>query len=419
MMKKITLILFGLIQTLIYAQNQDLTALATGEYLGLKSILDNNKNLFGYFALYNLGKTENDKKKNKLEYIIFDKNLNSLSSGKFESDETAIEYYPYINSAKELVITPSYSAYDFVYDRSFYTPADFIINLNDYRIKKKDNLQYDGTNLIPTPIAKTNGEVKEDNRNLKKSSRYKLTSQIVNLNNNQSLIFEYKYERPFHKDISLKFFNEKYQKLWDYKFFDQDHKNNFVYFKIVNYDNDVLITKVIKYQKDASEYNFMVFDLKTGKVLSTVPFPYENNLYITLNSIEGAIDNQYNTNDRLTSLLRYSGSSLNFYNEGFVKLIYDKNTNQLSFNEVHLFNDVYSTHKDIEELKEPFDSKDLDIKSVSFLKNNDIIAVFQKINRRNNTVSDIITMNFDSTMKLKNLKVYPTQKNSTYLFHNI
>lgn len=415
-MKKLSLLLFGLLQTLLFSQTLDLAALATGKYLGLKSISDDNKNVFGYFALYDLGKTENNKKKNKLEYIIFDKNLNSLSTGNFESDETAIQYYPYINSEKELVITPSYNAYDFAYDASFYTPADFIINLNDYKIKKKDSFEYDGTNLTQASAYKTNGEIKDDNRNLKKTSGYKLTSQIVELNNNQTLIFEYKHERPFHKDISLKLFNEKYQKLWDYKFFNEDHKNNFIHFKIVNYDNDILITKVIKYQKDSPEYNFMVFDLKTGKVLSILPFPYGRNLYITLNSVDGAINNKYNTDDKLTSLLRYSGNPLNFYNEGFVKLIYDKNTNQLSFNEVHFYDDVYSNHKDIEELKEPFDSKDLDIKSVNFLKNNDIIIVFQKISRKNNTVSDIIMMNLDPMMKLKSLKVYPTQKNSTYLF---
>ncbi len=408
--------MFGLIQTFVFSQTQDLATLATGKYLGLKSISDSNKTLFGYFALYDLGKTENNKKKNKLEYIIFDKNLNSLSTGNFESDETAIEYYPYINSEKQLVITPSYSAYDYAFDTSFYTPADYIINLSDYEIKKKDNLQYDGTNLIPTSAPKTNGERKDDNRNLKKTAGYQLTSEIIELNNNQTLIFEYKYDRPLFKDISLKLFNNKNEKLWDYKFFDQDNKYNFVNFKVVNYDNDILIAKINKYQKDYSEYNFIVFDLKTGKIISVLPFPYESNLYVTLNSVDGAINSKYNTNDKLTSLLRYSGGPLNFYNEGFVKLIFDKNTDQLSFNEIHLLDDVYSSHKEIEELKDPFDSKDLDIKSVSFLKNNDMVVVFQKISRKNNTVSDIIMMPLDPMMKLKDLKVYPTQKNSTYLF---
>ncbi|MBB6371533.1 hypothetical protein [Chryseobacterium shigense] len=416
MMKKLFLLMFGLVQTLLFSQTQNLATLATGKYLGLKSILDNDKNLFGYFALYDLGKTENNKKKNKLEYIIFDKNLNSLSTGNFESDETAIEYYSYINPEKQLVITPSFNAYDYAFDTSFYTPSDFIISLNDYQIKKKDNLQYDGTNLTPVSVSKTNGERKDDNRNLKKTAGYQLTSEVIGLNNNHTLIFEYKYDRPLFKDISLKFFNDKNEKVWDYKFFDQDNKYNSVNFKVVNFDNDILIAKVYKYQKDSVEYNFMVFDLKTGKVISVLPFPYERNLYITLNSVDGAINGKYNTNDKLTSLLRYSGGPLNFYNEGFVKLIYDKSTSQLSFNEIHLLDDVYSSHKDIEELKEPFDSKDIDIKSVSFLKNNDIVAIFQKISRKNNAVSDIIMMQFDPMMKLKNLKVYPTQKNSSYLF---
>ncbi|CAI8840388.1 hypothetical protein [Chryseobacterium sp. IT-36CA2] len=412
-MKKITCLMLGLFYGLFHSQTQDLATIAQGKYLGLQSISDNEKNLFGYMALYDLGKTENDKKKNKLEYFLFDKNLNSLSTGNFESDETAVEYYPYLNSKKQLIITPSFKLHDYAFDNSFYVPSDFIIDLHDYQIKKKDKLEYDGTNLTSISSSKTNRELKDDNKDLKKEKGYKLYSEIVELDNGQTVISEFKDAKNGFKDIKVSLFSKDHQKLWEYPFFDKDHKNNSVKFKIANYDDDVLIAKIFKYQEGDPEYYFMVFDMKTGKVLNQLPFPYETHLYISLNSVDGIINSKYNTDKTLTSLLKYSGSSSNI--EGFVKLTYDKTRNQLSFNETN-FQDHYKDHKDIEELKEPFDSKDLDIKSVNFLQNNDVFVILQKINRRNNDVSDLVVMDYDPDMNLRNIKTYPSQKNSTYLF---
>ncbi|MBB4806716.1 hypothetical protein HNP38_002012 [Chryseobacterium defluvii] len=415
-MKKVFLFLFALSCIVFHAQALDLVNLASGKYLGLKSISDSDKNLFGYLALYDLGKTETNKKKNKLEYFIFDKNLNSLSSGNFESDETAIEYYPYINQDKELIITPSYSTYDLAFDKSFYTPSDFIISLKDYQIRKKDKYDYDGTHLTPITSSKTNRELKEQRKDGKKSSGAAFYPEIIELDNNEVLTFEYKFDRPVFKDFYLKLFNREHQKVWEYKFFETDVKYNFINFKIVNYDKDILITKIVRQQESGSQYNFVVFDLKTGKILTTLPFPYERHLYITLNSVDGAVNSKYNTDDKLTALLRYSGDPLNFNNEGFLKLTYDKRANQLIYHEINLLNDVYPKHTDIEELKEPFDYRDLDIKSVNFLKNDDIVAVFQKIHRKNNTVSDLVAMNFGPNMDLKSVKTFPVKKNGLYLF---
>lgn len=412
-MKKIICLMLGLSYGLFHSQSQDLAKIAQGKYLGLQSISDREKNLFGYLALYDLGKTESDKKKNKLEYILFDKNLNSLSTGNFESDETAVEYYPYLNSTKQVVITPSFKIYDFAFDKSFYIPSDFVINLSDYQIKKKDKLEYDGTNLTFISSSKTNKEIKDDNKDLKKEKGYKLYSEIVELDNGQTIISEFKDEKSGSKDIMVSLFNKDHQKLWEYRFFDKDHKRNSVKFKVANYDDDVLIAKIFKYQEGDPEYYFMVFDMKTGKPLNKLPFPYETHLYITLDSVDGPINSKYNTDKKLTSLLKYSGSSSNI--EGFVKLTYDKSLNQLSFNEINL-QDIYKDHKDIEELKDPFDSKDLDIQSVNFLQNNDVFVILQKINRRKNDVSDLVVMDYDPDMNLRNIKTYPSQKNSTYLF---
>ena len=49
--------MFGLIQTLVFSQTQDLTALATGDHVGMNALFDNKDNLYGYISLYSYGKS--------------------------------------------------------------------------------------------------------------------------------------------------------------------------------------------------------------------------------------------------------------------------------------------------------------------------------------------------------------------------
>ncbi|MFP3835809.1 hypothetical protein, partial [Chryseobacterium sp. SIMBA_028] len=86
--------------------------------------------------------------------------------------------------------------------------------------------------------SKTNKEIKDDNKDLKKEKGYKLYSEIVELDNGQTIISEFKDEKSGSKDIMVSLFNKDHQKLWEYRFFDKDHKNNSVKFKVANYDDD-------------------------------------------------------------------------------------------------------------------------------------------------------------------------------------
>jgi hypothetical protein len=81
-MKKLTLLMFGLIQTIAYSQTQDLASLASGKNVGMNALFDTKDNLYGYVSIYSYGKTDN--KKQKFEYVILDKNLNPVANKEFE-----------------------------------------------------------------------------------------------------------------------------------------------------------------------------------------------------------------------------------------------------------------------------------------------------------------------------------------------
>lgn len=61
-MKKLFLLSLFFLYAITFSQNQDLEKLVQGKYLGFNSISDNQKKLFGYLALYEIGKTSDNKK---------------------------------------------------------------------------------------------------------------------------------------------------------------------------------------------------------------------------------------------------------------------------------------------------------------------------------------------------------------------
>jgi len=90
-MKKITFLVLGLVQTLAFSQTQDLASLASGQNVGMNALFDTKDNLYGYVAMYSLGKT--DKKTQKFEYVLLDKNLNPVANKEFEANLLVANYH--------------------------------------------------------------------------------------------------------------------------------------------------------------------------------------------------------------------------------------------------------------------------------------------------------------------------------------
>ncbi len=132
-MKKISLLVFVFVNLFFTAQTQDLFTLAKGDYLGFNALFDENKNLYGYIAIYGYGKS-GDKTK-KFEYVILDKNLNPVANKEFEGDITAQDYFGYIDFNKKLILypTPDYSG---VKNREAFVPRSMEIDLATNTITK-------------------------------------------------------------------------------------------------------------------------------------------------------------------------------------------------------------------------------------------------------------------------------------------
>lgn len=410
-MKKLFLLSLFFLYAITFSQNQDLEKLVQGKYLGFNSISDNQKKLFGYLALYEIGKTSDNKKESILEYTLLDKNLNPIGSGKFETDKSATEYSTFLNSNNEIIIKASSNSYDGNWN-SYYAPSDFIIGLKDYQITKKNQLYYDGSNLIALARAKTHATLKDDKKNLKKENGYRLFPKIVELENGKTIIYEEKYKKVYYDEV-IKCFDENRQLLWDYNLRDKYKNATVIGFNIINYDKDILITKVATFGDASKEKRFVVFDINSGKVLFEGDIPFDTLLPEIESFIDGEINNKFNTDEKLTSLLAFPGS--NIIINGFSKLTYDKKLNQLSLYSVNLWN-INSFIKDIPELKAAYDPNDWDTKSINLLDSGETVVVSQKIDRKKLEFSDFIMMSYDSEMKLKSVQYIPAQKNSLFLY---
>ncbi|MFC3160262.1 hypothetical protein ACFOEQ_18885 [Chryseobacterium arachidis] len=112
-MKKITLLMFGLIQTFAYCQTQDLASLASGKNIGMNALFDTKDNLYGYVSIYSYGNT--DKKTQKFEYVILDKNLNPVANKEFEAGPLVSNYFGYVDFKGQIILRPS----DFHYLQAF------------------------------------------------------------------------------------------------------------------------------------------------------------------------------------------------------------------------------------------------------------------------------------------------------------
>src|ERR1700750_862696 len=125
-MKKISLLVFGLVQMLAYSQTQDLTALAAGDHVGMNALFDDKDNLYGYVSLYSYGKTGDRTK--KFEYVILDKNLNPVANKEFEGDITAASYRGYVDFKGQIILRPSMMDYSLVKSREVFTPVSMVID---------------------------------------------------------------------------------------------------------------------------------------------------------------------------------------------------------------------------------------------------------------------------------------------------
>ena len=79
----------------------------------MNALFDTKDNLYGYVSMYSLGKT--DKKSQKFEYVILDKNLNPVANKEFEAGLLVSNYFGYVDFKGQIILRPS----DFNYLQAF------------------------------------------------------------------------------------------------------------------------------------------------------------------------------------------------------------------------------------------------------------------------------------------------------------
>lgn len=109
-MKKIFLLIALSIGICVNAQVSNLAELATGKIELFSPIMNIDESIYGYFSIFNLEKTEDNKQ--RYEYVILDKNLNKVANGEFEDVNykgiNSFYFYPE-KIENKLVITKRYT----------------------------------------------------------------------------------------------------------------------------------------------------------------------------------------------------------------------------------------------------------------------------------------------------------------------
>lgn len=421
-MKKIAILLLVLFAKLFFSQTQDLLSLAKGNYLGFNALFDENKNLFGYVALYGYGKS-GDKTK-KFEYVILDKNLNPVANKEFEGDITAGDYFGYIDFRKKMILYPSNYDYTFVKTRAFFSPRSMEVDLATNTINPKIYYDYDNGTFNEVPQPKTWKEERKENKEEKKEKGFNYESTVFEIKEGGFLALEYNYYGSYTNNNSLIRFDENKKEIWRYKYNTSGDKTTKDVLKILEKDEKYIYCMLNKFVKKEKSANLLILDMQTGKEVSNKPI---NGLLpetlVNITSYGGytVLDNDKTFSDKIVMVGRnIEDSRVN----GFARLMVDKNN----------FNVDTKTLLYVPDFKAylPKVSKDgsvengyyLRTKDFFFLQDGSVGVLMEKYKPGGQyeapKTTDLVYLFTDVDFKIKGLQVFEKEKtkwfNNDYLF---
>ncbi len=350
-MKKFsTLLLIVLFSPLFNAQFSDLGTLSEGNMVNFQTILNNDDQVYGYMAIYELDKTDDQTK--KFEYIFLDKNLNKVSSQEFESN-TLTEYFSaYLTEREELILKPRYQIYT-KRDMRAERPRSYTVDMKNNTIQYKNFQCFEKNELVNCAELRSE-TIKEDVEAVKKERKangFVEQSYSRELEDGGYLIYTYKdmgkkEKKSFASDNRMIRFDKDKNVLWEHTFNENaDKKNNEDYY-MIEWDDDYAYFLKEKIVKKKAEHYFLVFDMDKGKILKEVNLRdyyatfYPSQLFYFNNS---RVDNTY-SNDEFFKLLTtfYSGGVMSgTYQSGYSTLTYDKKRNEIRTDNLY-FSDLIS-----------------------------------------------------------------------------
>lgn len=308
----------------VSGQIQDLTHLAQGDLVYSDIIYDNDNDLWGYFYLY---KADKEKDKEKMEYVVLDKNLNKTNNGTYYTKKLNSNYYFRVynncnlmgdqlvldiscimsdgsfvyNSNRTISLTDNSTGEEFIFENGAFRPVPE--NLLKYNISKSrvDSL---GNKLIVSPVYR--GDKK---------------GYMVSQHN------------PWGMDIrekEISFYNENKELMWNYRYnpnTSNKSRDKYTTYSFLSFNDNKIMAIEYDYVKSKNTVVRIISqDFSTGKknfeyVLQNDSSKYFHRIMSKLYNDTLYIAGQYFNN-------KLYGSDSKFL--GYFRIVVDKNGNEIS-----------------------------------------------------------------------------------------
>ncbi len=297
-MKRILFITLLVSSLNVFSQTSNLTELASGKLERFYPITELDNNVYGYLAIYKLDEINSES--SKLEYIIFDKNLNKISEGVFVdvyNKKLKSKFYYPIKLGDKIVIPVK---------NNFYPRLPYL-QQTSYRYVDLKNNELSNPFYFNTKDEKFEyGKIKIDKKLHKKSlkEKFSVTDNDFIKAKGGFILNEYIYNPlvgkfPVLKPYILAFDNDRNKK-WKYYYNKENkraknieclisNKNNII-FSITDYDFSHKIhivdpltgKKKFSYEIEKSDSNiehfFKVSDNEYGVVISGLLKPFKGKI---------------------------------------------------------------------------------------------------------------------------------------------
>jgi hypothetical protein len=422
-MKKISLLMFGLIQTFSFSQTQDLATLASGQNIGMNALFDTKDNLYGYVSMYSLGKT--DKKTQKFEYVLLDKNLNPVANKEFEANMIVGNYFGYVDFKGQIILQP----YDFnmlqALSKGASMPVSMVIDPKTNTVKPKVYYDYqeNGT-FVEITQPKSFKEERKENRAEKKDKGYNYVSTVSEIKEGGYLAVELNDYGKYVNKNSIIRFDENKKQLWKYSYNTDGSKKVFSDLTVLERDENYLYGILRKVNDDDKTFSVLVLDMKTGKEVSNKPLtglsPETIYNIDVLYSSGKKIDNDKTFDDKVL----YLGRNYEKGDKGFARLMLDKKSYNVDLKTISYKPDL-SAH--IPKLSADGGVESgyfLQTKDVYFMSDGSVGILSEKFKPEGQysapKTTDLVYINTDKDFKVKDVQIFEKAKskwvNSDYLF---
>lgn len=420
-MKKLSVLVFGLVQMFAYSQTQDLTTLAAGDHVGMNALFDDKDNLYGYVSLYSYGKTGDRTK--KFEYVILDKNLNPVANKEFEGDITAASYRGYVDFKGQIILRPSMMDYSLVKSREVFTPVSMVIDPKTNTIKRKVYYDYleDGTfKEINEP--KNWKAQRKENREEKKEKGYNYVSAVGEVKEGGYFAIEYKDYGKYVNSNSIIKFDDNKKELWRYNYNTEGNKKVFSTLSVLERDENYMYCIMKKVNDGQNAFSLIVIDMKTGKEASNKPIEgvLTDTTLDNIDSYQG-LDNDKTFDDKFVLVGKNYDK---FSTIGYARMMVNKTDFTVDTRWINFMPDLKAFLPKINALGIVESGYMLQTKDMYFMNDGSVGILTEKYKPAGEynapKTTDLVYIYTDKDFKIKNVKVFEKEKtkwfNSDYLF---